>query len=107
MGACRSRTWRFLGGLIEAENHTALTELGIDRVVNMAPEAAGCGPSTRRHYPEHFETLDLDAKDADEYDIFECDVPQALKFIERCHADGRKVLVHCYAGMNRSATVCA
>eukprot|EP00746_Dinoflagellata_sp_MGD_P056123 gnl/MRDRNA2_/MRDRNA2_24357_c0_seq1.p1 gnl/MRDRNA2_/MRDRNA2_24357_c0~~gnl/MRDRNA2_/MRDRNA2_24357_c0_seq1.p1 ORF type:complete len:256 (-),score=48.35 gnl/MRDRNA2_/MRDRNA2_24357_c0_seq1:200-943(-) len=95
----------FLGGLDEAEAQSALMALNIDCILNMA--SCFCGPSSRRGYPKHFETLDIDAQDAEDYDIFSYDVPRALEFLQRCLGDGRRVLVHCYAGMNRSATVCA
>eukprot|EP00929_Paragymnodinium_shiwhaense_P115161 TRINITY_DN83854_c0_g1_i1.p1 TRINITY_DN83854_c0_g1~~TRINITY_DN83854_c0_g1_i1.p1 ORF type:complete len:102 (+),score=9.81 TRINITY_DN83854_c0_g1_i1:32-307(+) len=42
-----------------------------------------------------------------EYDIFSEDLPTALEFLAKARAEDRKVLVHCFAGMNRSATVCA
>lgn len=95
----------FLGGLQEAKDLSTLEALGVSCILNMAP--CYCGPSSIRAFPEHFEVLDIDAEDADDYDIFSADVPTALAFLERCLNDGRRVLVHCFAGMNRSATVCA
>lgn len=95
----------WLGGLKEATDTSRLALLGINCVLNMAPSM--CGPSAMRSYPREFSTLDIDADDADEYDLFSEDVPTALAFLDRCRASGRRVLVHCFAGMNRSASVCA
>ena len=54
-----------------------------------------------------FDALDIDAEDSEDYDLFMEDVPRALAFLDKHLEDGRHVLVHCYAGMNRSAAVCA
>mmetsp|Transcript_63915 Transcript_63915/g.121076 ORF Transcript_63915/g.121076 Transcript_63915/m.121076 type:complete len:212 (-) Transcript_63915:58-693(-) len=95
----------FLGGLLEAESVTNLTSRGVDCVLCMAPGM--CGGSQARGYPASFDMLDIDAQDAEDYDLFSSDMPLAFDFVERCLHGNRRVLVHCYAGMNRSATVCA
>lgn len=102
---CQISPGVYLGGLTEARDVAMLQALGIDRIVNMA--SGDCGLSVVRNYPGEFETLDINAKDGGSYDIFSFDVPRALAFIEKARVDDRNVLVHCYAGMNRSATVCA
>jgi len=90
---------------VEAGDLSALMDRGIDCVLSMV--AGECGPMLHRGYPDSFETLAIDALDMGGYDIFKKDVPEALEFLEWCSSRGRRVLVHCYAGMNRSATVCA
>eukprot|EP00928_Gymnodinium_smaydae_P093156 TRINITY_DN77181_c0_g1_i1.p1 TRINITY_DN77181_c0_g1~~TRINITY_DN77181_c0_g1_i1.p1 ORF type:complete len:201 (+),score=31.87 TRINITY_DN77181_c0_g1_i1:87-689(+) len=92
----------FLGGITEALNLEGLESRGITRVLCMAPSA--CGSIS---YPSEFEVLDIDAEDQIEYDLFSSDMPRALAFISKHVSEGHRVLVHCYAGMNRSATVCA
>lgn len=96
----------FLGGIWEARDLNALHSRQIDCVLNMASGSADCGPSALRGYPSLFAVLDLDAEDSMSYDMFANDVPEALEFLEWCSSKGRNVLVHCFAGMNRSATVC-
>eukprot|EP00930_Biecheleria_cincta_P058664 TRINITY_DN4446_c0_g1_i1.p1 TRINITY_DN4446_c0_g1~~TRINITY_DN4446_c0_g1_i1.p1 ORF type:complete len:188 (+),score=31.97 TRINITY_DN4446_c0_g1_i1:43-606(+) len=95
----------FLGGVREAEDVATLERVGINTVLNMAPNM--CGQSRTRSFPPSFQTLDINADDDEEYDIFAEDVPRALDFIESGLAKGASILVHCFAGMNRSATVCA
>lgn len=95
----------FLGGLREAQSREALQSRGVDCVLCMAPDS--CGTSRVRDFPKCFRTLDIDAIDALHYDIFKEDVPKALEFVEQCRTNGGRVLVHCFAGMNRSATICA
>jgi len=94
-----------LGGRHEAKDVESLRERGIDCILNLAPRE--CGASSCRGYPQDWTTLDLDAKDALDHNIFEDVVPRAMEFIEQCLMERRCVFVHCFAGMNRSATVCA
>eukprot|EP00929_Paragymnodinium_shiwhaense_P118352 TRINITY_DN90283_c0_g1_i1.p1 TRINITY_DN90283_c0_g1~~TRINITY_DN90283_c0_g1_i1.p1 ORF type:complete len:190 (-),score=37.04 TRINITY_DN90283_c0_g1_i1:521-1090(-) len=95
----------YLGGVAEALNDEVLSERGISGILNMAPSM--CGPSSSRGFPDAYRTLDIDAEDSDGYDLFSEDVPEALNFIDEALAENRKVFVHCFAGMNRSATICA
>ena len=46
----------------------------------------------------HLRVADYDAPDPEQLD-------EALAFIRAAHADGLEVLVHCFAGIGRSATV--
>merc|ERR1711988_237883 len=65
-----------------------------------------CGESIERGYPKSFLVLDIDAEDTADYDLFRNDMPQALGFVRRCLGEGRRILVHCFKGMNRSPAVC-
>lgn len=79
--------------------------LGINNVLCMAP--LECEPSWKRFQEDRYRTLDIDAQDAEAYDIFTEDVPRALDFLSACLIDDGRVLVHCFGGRNRSVTVCA
>lgn len=94
----------YLGSIQEASREV-LEVRGVDCVLCLAP--GGCGPSSGRGYPQSWETCDIDAEDAIDYDLFAQDMPRAIDFIDRCMLQGRRVLVHCHMGMNRSAAVCA
>jgi len=95
----------FLGGLPEAQDVAALDSRRVDCVLNLAP--AECGASSSRGLPRHFSTKDIEAQDSLDYDLFDQDVANAFAFIERGLGEGRATLVHCFAGRNRSATICA
>ena len=47
----------------------------------------------------------LDAKDDYEFDILSECLPTVMEAIDRTIADGSATLVHCWAGINRSATL--
>eukprot|EP00004_Rigifila_ramosa_P016248 TRINITY_DN3832_c0_g1_i1.p2 TRINITY_DN3832_c0_g1~~TRINITY_DN3832_c0_g1_i1.p2 ORF type:complete len:159 (+),score=37.17 TRINITY_DN3832_c0_g1_i1:3-479(+) len=57
------------------------------------------------HYPEHFKYLTVRIDDDDTEDIMS-HFDRCIEFIKEAHTTGGKVLVHCMAGMSRSASVC-
>lgn len=54
---------------------------------------------------ERMDYLLLDADDHPQYPIL-CHFEECHEFLRRCRTAGRKVLIHCVAGQNRSATLC-
>ncbi|CAJ1355284.1 unnamed protein product [Effrenium voratum] len=91
----------FIGGLREAQDLSALQRLGISAVLNAAPDVVHV------EYPEHWRVLVIEAEDDVFYPLLDTHMDAVLEFLDTQHADGRKVLVHCFAGMNRSAALCA
>mmetsp|Transcript_84145 Transcript_84145/g.149121 ORF Transcript_84145/g.149121 Transcript_84145/m.149121 type:complete len:189 (-) Transcript_84145:195-761(-) len=97
----------FLSGLSEARRADLLQELGVQAVVNMAPES--CRRDGHDGYEDGFgiEVLKQDALDDWEYPLLEFHLDAVEEFLNRHRMAGHGVLVHCYAGVNRSAAICA
>ena len=51
--------------------------------------------------------LEIDAEDEPGYPLLALHFEQVGRFIDEMRSQERPVLVHCFAGMNRSATLCA
>mmetsp|Transcript_31935 Transcript_31935/g.99352 ORF Transcript_31935/g.99352 Transcript_31935/m.99352 type:complete len:208 (+) Transcript_31935:40-663(+) len=94
----------FLGGMEEATDVSRLAELGISATLNVAPSMCG---SLTELYGGTLECKEIDAEDDEEYPILDLHLDAAVRFLKGIREQGRRVLVHCYAGMNRSATLCA
>lgn len=76
-----------------------LERLGITHILTVA---GGFEPK----FPELFVYECVDVKDVPEERLC-VHFDRCLKFIAKCLLDGGRVLVHCFAGKSRSATVCA
>ena len=76
-----------------------LERLGITHILTVA---GGFEPK----FPESFVYECVDVKDVPEERLC-VHFDRCLKFIAKCLLDGGRVLVHCFAGKSRSATVCA
>lgn len=92
----------FLGHGAHAQNVVMLQTLNISCVVNCAESVVRTGAG---FYPRGWEYLGIDAMDADEYPIIERHFKEVLEFHKRSRLANRKVLIHCFAGMNRSAAL--
>ena len=93
--------WLYLGGVNNAENVTKLKEAKINYVINMDSGFINV------QYPKsmNMNALNIDAEDIDTYDITQ-HFEQCFNFMDECYKNGGKMLLHCYAGMNRSVAIC-
>ena len=96
----------FLGNMAHAQNVKLLQSLGISGVVNCAFDADTGLLTGPDFYPSRFAFLGFPALDAEDYPILEAHLPALLAFMGE-HGRGRRVLIHCMAGMNRSAALLA
>lgn len=93
----------YVGSFDFASNLDELRRLGIGAVLNCAPSA--CTPPVAKYAAQNIEYFSVDARDDQYFNILERCLAPASAFISSMHADGRSVLVHCMAGVNRSATL--
>lgn len=91
----------YIGGIREAEDLESLRAHGICAVVNAAPDVVHV------NYPEGWVTLTVDAEDDPAYPLLEAHLEPVSEFLNEQRAQRRPVLLHCFAGMNRSAALCA
>ncbi|KAH9259986.1 hypothetical protein BASA81_001747 [Batrachochytrium salamandrivorans] len=94
----------FLGGIDAAMDHTNLGLLGISHVLTVADELVEFSPSGNPSavIKHHAVIPVFDTED----DVLLVYFDQALEYIHHCLTEpGRAVLVHCVAGVSRSATV--
>ncbi|PSR89420.1 Dual specificity protein like [Actinidia chinensis var. chinensis] len=91
----------FIGGALAARSVYTLQHLGITHILCLCSNEIGQSDS---QYPELFEYRNFsicDDEDANISNIFE----ESHDFIDHVEQTGGKVLVHCFEGRSRSATV--
>nr|XP_018674211.1 PREDICTED: dual specificity protein phosphatase PHS1-like isoform X1 [Musa acuminata subsp. malaccensis] len=91
----------FIGGALTARSMYTLQYLGITHILCLCSNETGQSES---QYPDLFQYKNFsigDEEDTDISDIFE----EASDFIDHVEQSGGKVLVHCFEGKSRSATV--
>ncbi|TVU21189.1 hypothetical protein EJB05_30813 [Eragrostis curvula] len=91
----------FIGGALAARSKYTLQHLGITHVLCLCSNEIGQSDS---QFPDLFEYKNFSISDDDDAnisDLFE----EASDFIEQVDRNGGKVLVHCFEGKSRSATV--
>lgn len=88
----------FLGSMGAAQDDSRLRELGISHVVN-------CADNVECMFPEHFNYLHCEIEDGGDDDSIVDHFKSATEFVESARTGGGAVLVHCFMGINRSATV--
>eukprot|EP00928_Gymnodinium_smaydae_P031830 TRINITY_DN23236_c0_g2_i1.p1 TRINITY_DN23236_c0_g2~~TRINITY_DN23236_c0_g2_i1.p1 ORF type:complete len:1239 (+),score=158.27 TRINITY_DN23236_c0_g2_i1:40-3717(+) len=104
--------WLFIGGIDDAVDVASLQEREIGAVLSLAHwwEVAArfqCDDDLPSLYASRgMEFLEVDAEDRLFFDVVERSWPAAERFLETCRAEGRRVLVACKAGHNRSAAIC-
>lgn len=90
------KDWLYLGGQVHASNEEFVKESGCLHMLNCAtPEARGVTEGVRYH--------ELCAQDNMRYKLLSRHMEEAHEFLRE--AGSEPILVHCYAGMNRSAAL--
>lgn len=100
----------FLSGCMCARQVTLLKDLEIDAIVNVAGEEFVDPPE----YPDDWACMPIPVNGGVVYDVKNIrllrdhfDGPEgAFQFISQCLQNDYRILVHCIAGHNRSATIC-
>eukprot|EP00667_Euglena_gracilis_P011980 EG_transcript_12274 len=97
----------FLGSFLHADNTNELVRQKVTHVLNCAKPC--CPNHTSAYYAPHQIAVEaLDATDCADYPILENHFDAAYDFLEGAKASSNKArcLIHCYQGLNRSATLC-
>jgi len=92
----------WLGDAGDAMDMKTLTQKGINSIVNCAEKHT---LTCAEYYPFGWRYLGLECDDAANYDIIGEHLDEFTDFMDECVVNKRKVLVHCVAGINRSATL--
>ena len=93
----------FVGSSGHAANIKLLQRLQIGAVLNCAPSV--CKDPKKAYAAAGIAYAEVNARDDRSFPLLKVCLPQASTFIAKSHAAGRAVLVHCMAGVNRSATL--
>lgn len=93
----------WLGDASNAMDTEQLTSEGITCVVNCASRDT---LTTREYYPTECKYTEYEALDDAEYNILDEHLDDFMAFMDECRGEKRQVLVHCVAGINRSASLC-
>ncbi|KAM9463850.1 dual specificity protein phosphatase 2 isoform 1-T1 [Salvelinus alpinus] len=88
----------FLGSAVHSSRRETLTAAGITAVLNVSS-------SSPNLYEEDLKYMRLTVEDSLAADIAAL-FPEAIAFIDSVKESGGRVLVHCQAGISRSATIC-
>ncbi|XP_067129401.1 dual specificity protein phosphatase 1-A-like [Centruroides vittatus] len=88
----------YLGSAHHASSKSILLHLGITGLVNVSQNCPN-------YFEDTFTYLSIPIEDSNNEDIAIW-FNQAIGFIERFRSENGKVLVHCHAGVSRSATIC-
>ena len=96
----------YLGNAPSVESVAKLKECGITAVLNMAGPLALHRKTIREYKANSIKYKQINAKDEYEYPLLKRHWKDAYDFIRVTTAGGKgKVVVHCMAGMNRSALI--
>jgi len=88
----------FLGSAAHAGQLELLKRLGITALLNVSPNCPN-------HWPDKFVYETIPVEDNSTADI-KAHFHKAIRFINKVKEEGGRVLVHCRAGVSRSATLC-
>jgi atypical dual specificity phosphatase len=91
----------FIGGGLAARSIYTLQHLGITHVLCLCANEIG---QSDTQYPDLFEYQNFSITDDEDSNI-ESIFQEALDFIKHGEETGGKILVHCFEGRSRSATV--
>ena len=90
------KDWLYLGGQVHATNEQFVKESGLKHMLNCAnEEARGVTDGMRYH--------ELGAQDNMRYELLSRHMEEAHAFLRETGSE--PILVHCFAGMNRSAAL--
>eukprot|EP00429_Kryptoperidinium_foliaceum_P018381 CAMPEP_0176049970 /NCGR_PEP_ID=MMETSP0120_2-20121206/24834_1 /TAXON_ID=160619 /ORGANISM="Kryptoperidinium foliaceum, Strain CCMP 1326" /LENGTH=215 /DNA_ID=CAMNT_0017383401 /DNA_START=1 /DNA_END=648 /DNA_ORIENTATION=+ len=94
-----------LGGEVDAKNVEALLRLGVTHVLNVAGGEVKTGPEAYEQRGIRY--TEFVSEDTQAYDIMQHydEVAQLADEVAASNPPGR-LLVHCFAGVNRSGTLC-
>lgn len=92
----------WLGDAGDAMDIDTLNEHGIDSIINCAEKHT---LTCAEYYPFGWRYLGLECDDSANYDIIGKHIDEFTDFMDECVVNKHKVLVHCAAGINRSATL--
>ena len=93
----------FVGSGAHASSLTILKQLNISAVLNCAPSV--CKDPVGLYKKHSISYAAVDAQDDRTFALLNECLKPASAFISDNHAKGRSVLIHCMAGVNRSATL--
>ncbi len=93
----------YLGNGEHAKDLLSLEVLGVSYILNMAAGDPLCN-MTEEVYGPSYKCLRIRAGDMPGYDLAK-HFKETWTFLEEAREHGAKVLVHCVAGVSRSATV--
>ncbi|XP_021348607.1 dual specificity protein phosphatase 1-like [Mizuhopecten yessoensis] len=88
----------FLGNSQHASQFELLERLGITSLINVST-------SCRNHFEEKFTYMNIPLDDNDTADLAAW-FTRSITFIDTVKEQSGRVLVHCHAGVSRSATIC-
>jgi dual specificity phosphatase 12 len=92
----------FLGDASAAMDTETLAAMGIAAILNCA---SGAVLTNRDYYDSSVAYLEFEAEDHPDYDLLGMHFEETKAFLDACIAQNRSALVHCAAGINRSATL--
>lgn len=93
----------YLGNAYNARDMNFIKSKPITHVINCASSGCNTGPQS---YREPIKYLEFDARDECHYDMMQ-HYDEAYEFIEDARKSNGCVLIHCFAGINRSALLAA
>lgn len=90
----------WLGDFEDSKNYAFLEKKGIKYILNCAGYEISNVYPTKNQIEKVFKVY---ANDRSRYKIVEANLSDCIDFIQECKNNKGKILVHCVAGMNRSA----
>ncbi|KAL6175109.1 hypothetical protein ACLB2K_051752 [Fragaria x ananassa] len=91
----------FIGGALAARSVYTLQSLGITHILCLCSNEIGQSDS---QFPDLFEYKNFSIRDSEDFNITNI-FDEAIEFIDHVEQTGGKVLVHCFEGKSRSATL--
>eukprot|EP01063_Lacrimia_lanifica_P029596 TRINITY_DN4556_c0_g1_i1.p1 TRINITY_DN4556_c0_g1~~TRINITY_DN4556_c0_g1_i1.p1 ORF type:complete len:484 (+),score=156.46 TRINITY_DN4556_c0_g1_i1:124-1575(+) len=93
----------YLGDNKAAKNVKLLEDTGIASIFNCAPEQ--CRTSAATYQDTDFKYYEIIALDAADYPLLDRHLPEAMQAVQSARDNNHHVLIHCFQGVNRSASL--